>query len=51
MKYIKLIEKNLKKGKIKYLPLQAGDIKSTRSSMSKIKRYLKYKPNINIERD
>ena len=51
MKYIKLIEKNLKKkAKIKYLPLQAGDIKSTRSSMNKIKRYLKYKPNTNIEK-
>ncbi len=51
MKYIKLIEKNLKKkAKIKYLPLQAGDIKSTRSSMNKIKKYLKYKPNTNIEK-
>ena len=50
MKYIKIIEKNLKrKAKINYLPLQPGDIKSTRASMVKIKNKLNYNPKITIE--
>lgn len=51
MEYIKIIEKNLnKKAKIKFLPLQAGDIKSTRASMVKIKNRLGYKPKTNIDK-
>ena len=51
MEYVKIIEKNLnKKAKIKFLPLQAGDIKSTRASMTKIKNKLGYKPKTNIEK-
>ena len=50
MKYIKIIEKNLKrKAKINYLPLQPGDIKSTRASMVKIKNKLNWKPEYSFQ--
>ena len=39
MKYINIIEKNLKiDAKKKYLPLQKGDIKSTLSNISSLKK-------------
>ena len=45
--FIRTIEKVLnKKGKIKYLPMQPGDIADTFGDISKIKRELGYKPKI-----
>ena len=50
MKFIKLIEKNLKrKAKIKYLPLQKGDVINTSSDLTKAIKILKYKPKTSIE--
>ncbi len=50
MHYIKLIEKNLnKKAKIKFLPIQPGDIKNTLSSNIKLNNYINYKPKITAE--
>ena len=47
--YIKEIERNLnKKSKKKYLKLQAGDIKDTLSSTTKIKKATGYKPKIDV---
>ena len=49
MKYINIIEKNLKiDAKKKYLPLQKGDIKSTLSNISSLKK-IGYKPKVNPE--
>ncbi len=49
-KYIKIIEKELKlKAKKKYLPLQKGDIQTTSANINKIKKFVKYKPSVNIE--
>jgi UDP-glucuronate 4-epimerase len=50
MHYIKLVEKNLnKKAKIKFLPIQPGDIKNTLSSNTKLNKYINYKPKISAE--
>ena len=50
MYYIKLIEKYLKKkAKIKFLPIQPGDIKKTFSSTKKLKKYINYSPKISAE--
>ena len=49
-KYIKIIERELKlKAKKKYLPLQKGDIQTTSANINKIKKFVKYKPSVNIE--
>ena len=49
-KYIKIIEKELKlKAKKKYLPLQKGDIQTTSANINKIKKFVNYKPSVNIE--
>ena len=37
------------KAKIKYLPLQKGDVPDVRSSIKKIKNKLNYKPKIKVE--
>ena len=50
MKYINLIEEYLqKKAKIKYLPLQQGDVVSTQSDLSSINSSLGYSPKINVK--
>ena len=50
-KYLREIEKNLGiKAKIKRLPLQAGDIIKTHSSIKKINRYYGYKPKISYKK-
>ena len=50
MKYIRLVEECLgKKAKIKFLPIQPGDIKKTFSSTLKLKQYINYKPKISAE--
>ncbi len=47
--FVKIIEKLLNiKAKIKFLPLQKGDVVNTFSNISKTKKYLKYNPKINI---
>jgi len=49
MKYIELIEKYLnKKAKIKYLPLQPGDVVNTASNITSISANLEYKPLIDV---
>ena len=48
--YLKILEKNLeKKAKIKYLPLQKGDVQDVSSSIKKIKSKLNYNPKTNVE--
>ena len=37
-----------KKVKIKYLPFQDGDIKETLSDISETKKYLNFRPKVNI---
>lgn len=50
MDFIGLIEKYLnKKAKIKFLKMQAGDVKETVASTKKADAYLHYKANTNIE--
>ena len=47
MSFIKEIEKNLKiKSKIKFLPIQKGDVKETSCDVKKIKKYLNYVPKV-----
>ena len=49
-KYLDILEKKLNmKAKIKYLPLQKGDVPDVRSSIKKIKNNLNYKPKIKVE--
>ena len=49
-KYLDILEKKLNmKAKIKYLPLQKGDVPDVRSSIKKIKNKLNYKPKIKVE--
>ena len=49
-KYLDILEKKLNmKAKIKYLPLQKGDVPDVRSSIEKIKNKLNYKPKIKVE--
>ncbi|MGE5575191.1 MAG: GDP-mannose 4,6-dehydratase [Ignavibacteria bacterium] len=50
MKFIKLIEKNLKvKAKIRYLPMQPGDVKETRADITKARNELGFEPKVRIE--
>ena len=50
MRFIKEIEKNLKlKAKINYLPLQPGDVMSTKSDIRNISKSFDYKPKVNVE--
>jgi UDP-glucuronate 4-epimerase len=50
MTFIRLIEKNLKvKAKIKYLPIQAGDVQNTIADISKAKKQIGYAPKVGIE--
>lgn len=49
--FVKCIEKIIgKKLKIKYLPMQKGDVEKTHSSSKKLFDYINYKPNINVEK-
>lgn len=49
--FIKIIEKELnKKAKIKYLPMQMGDVTKTFANITKAKRMLNFKPKTNIEK-
>ena len=46
MKFIKEIENNLKiKAKIKFLPIQKGDVKETNCNVEKLKKYIGYVPD------
>ena len=50
MSFIKEIEKNLSlKAKIKYLPLQKGDVPETSCNTAKIKKVLNYVPHTNYK--
>lgn len=50
LKFIKKIEKSLnKKAKIKFLPLQKGDVKITSGSMDDTIKYLNYKPKFSLD--
>ena len=49
-KFIKLIEKNLLiKSKLKYLPLQQGDIHKTYANIDNLKKYVNFTPKYNVE--
>ena len=49
-KYLDIIEKSLNlKAKIKNLPLQKGDVKTTHGSIKKINLYANYSPKFNIK--
>ena len=49
LKYIKIIERVLgKKAKIKFLPLQKGDVISTKASLEKVEKNLNYKPETSL---
>ena len=49
-KFLSIIEKKIgKKAKIKYLPLQKGDIYKTHASVKKLENKIKYKPRVDIE--
>ena len=51
MKFVNLIEKNLKvKAKIKYLPMQLGDVKETCADVTKARKELGYNPKVKIEK-
>lgn len=50
LKFIKKIEKSLnKKAKIKFLPLQKGDVEITSGSMDDTIKYLNYKPKFSLD--
>ena len=50
MKYIKLIELNLKKkAKKNFMPLQIGDVKKTHCDNSRLKRMFKYNPKTSVD--
>ena len=50
MKFINKIEKYLnKKAKIKFLPLQKGDVKVTSGSMNDTIKYINYKPKFGLD--
>ena len=50
MDFVGLIEKELQiKAKIKFLPLQKGDVISTFADIKKSRRDLKFKPKIKIK--
>ena len=49
LSYIEALEKSLgKKAKIKFLPLQPGDVKNTNADINKISKSLNYKPRTSI---
>ena len=49
MHYIKVIEQTLsKKAKINFLPLQKGDVPSTRANISLLSKKFKFKPKVSI---
>ena len=51
MKMLRILESLLKKkAKIKYKSMQPGDIKSTKSSTTKLKKYSGYKSKVSIEK-
>jgi len=46
MRFINEIEKNLKiKARVRFLPIQKGDVKDTNCSVKKLKNYIGYVPN------
>lgn len=48
--FVKSIEKTIgKKLKIKYLPMQKGDVEKTHSSSKKLYDYVNYRPKVNVE--
>ena len=48
--FVKYIEKIIgKKLKIKYLPMQKGDVEKTHSSPKKLYKYINYKPKTSVE--
>jgi UDP-glucuronate 4-epimerase len=50
MNYIKCIEKSLGvKAKLNFLPLQKGDVISTKASLKKIKKNIGYIPKTSIQ--
>ena len=50
MDYIKCIEKSLgMKAKLNFLPMQKGDIISTKASLKKIKKNINYIPKTSIQ--
>jgi len=50
MKFVKEIEKNLKrKAKIKYFPMQKGDVISSNANINKILKDYKFKPQFNYK--
>src|SRR4030042_1348297 len=50
MDFVRLIEENLNfKAKIKYLPIQPGDVKETCADVTKARKELGYDPKIKIE--
>jgi UDP-glucuronate 4-epimerase len=50
MDFVRMIEANLGvKAKIKYLPLQAGDVKETCADLSKARKELGYNPKVRID--
>jgi UDP-glucuronate 4-epimerase len=50
MSYIQEIEKNLSKSaKLKFLPLQKGDVHTTIADASKLENFINYKPSTSIE--
>jgi UDP-glucuronate 4-epimerase len=50
MDFIRIIEKNLKtKAKIKYLPMQKGDMLETSADISKARKHLGYSPKVDID--
>ena len=49
-KFIKIIEKKLNiKSKVKYLPLQKGDVKKTYANIKKLENFTKFKPDFKID--
>lgn len=50
LSFVKYIEKIIgKKLKIKYLPMQKGDVEKTHSSPDKLYKYINYKPKTSVE--
>ena len=50
MVFIKKVKKYLNKNaKIKFLPIQKGDVESTSGEMSQTIKYLKYRPKFNLD--
>jgi UDP-glucuronate 4-epimerase len=50
MKYINVLEKTIgKKAKIRFLPLQRGDVESTYADVSDLEKKFNYKPSTKIE--